>query len=92
MMVCRIVWEGFDPVPSPTGTGAAGAAGAAPTINKDVVGSPFDSVHLTPWPHRPHHYYAAGYNVINTDWNPLYLVHGGAGFAAGTKSLSHDIS
>ena len=42
----------------------------------------------TPWPHRPHHYYDAGYNVINTDWNPLYLVHGGPGFAAGPEALS----
>ena len=61
-----IVWQGFDPNPG----------SSAPTIDKTVVVSPFDSVHLAPWPHRPHHYYAAGYNIINTDWNPLYLVHG----------------
>ena len=31
----------------------------------------------------------AGYNLINTDWNPLYLVHSAnAGFAAGPEALS----
>jgi hypothetical protein len=59
-----IVWEGFDPNPGTT----------AEPIDKNVIVSPFDSVHLTPWPHRPHHYYDAGYNIVNTDWNPLYLV------------------
>ena len=51
-----VVWEGFDPAPEDD----------APPIDKTVVVSPFDSVHLTPWPHRPHHYYDAGYNIINT--------------------------
>ena len=33
--------------------------------------------------------YDAGYSIINTDWNPLYLVHSGnAGFAAGPEALS----
>eukprot|EP01045_Picozoa_sp_COSAG04_P020338 COSAG04_NODE_2072_length_4864_cov_2.753620_5_plen_112_part_00 len=72
-----VVWEGFDPTPSD-----------APPIDKTVVVSPFDSVHLTPWPHRPHHYYDAGYDIINTDWNPLYLVSGGSGFAAGPEALA----
>lgn len=51
-----IVWEGFDPAPGDT----------APVIDSDVIVSPFDSVHLKPWLHRPHHYYDAGYNIINT--------------------------
>ena len=46
-----IVWEGFDPVPGI----------AAGPIDKDVVVLPFDSMHLTPWPHRPNHCYDAGY-------------------------------
>jgi len=58
-----VVWEGFDPAPEDD----------APPIDKTVVVSPFDSVHLTPWPHRPHHYYDAGYNIINTV-RPLSLV------------------
>eukprot|EP00040_Diaphanoeca_grandis_P010571 m.54163 g.54163 ORF g.54163 m.54163 type:complete len:761 (+) comp21873_c0_seq2:37-2319(+) len=73
-----IVWEGFDPAPGDT---------AAP-IDKSVVVSPFDSIRLLSWPHRPHNYYDQGYNLINTDWNPLYLVHGGSGFAAGPEALA----
>lgn len=73
-----IVWEGFDPVPGTT----------ADNISLDVVVSPFDSVRLVPWHHRPHHYYDAGYNILNTDWNPLYLVHGGDGFAAGPEAIA----
>ena len=61
-----IVWEGFDPDP--------GSSAAA--IDTSVVVSPFNAIMLLPWPHRPHHYFAAGYSIINTDWNPLYLVHG----------------
>ena len=73
-----IVWEGFDPAPDD-----------APPVDKTVVVSPFDSVHLSPWLHRPHHYYDAGFSIINTDWNPLYLVSGGdPGFAAGVDVLS----
>jgi hypothetical protein len=73
-----IVWEGFDPNPGET----------AANISTDVVVSPFDAVHLTPWPHRPHHYYDAGYNILNTDWNPLYLVRGSVGFFAGPDALA----
>eukprot|EP00035_Acanthoeca_spectabilis_P008820 m.158923 g.158923 ORF g.158923 m.158923 type:complete len:699 (-) comp14513_c1_seq4:69-2165(-) len=73
-----IVWEGFDPNPGAT----------AEVINTDVVVSPFDSVRLLAWPHRPHHYYDAGHRILNTDWNPLYLVKGGNGFVAGPDALA----
>ena len=39
-----VVWGGFDPSP---GT-------SAPVIDKTVVVSPFDSIRLLPWAHRPH--------------------------------------
>ena len=45
-----IVWGGFDPAPTDVAA-----------VDKTVVVSPFDSVRWSPWPHRPHHYYAAGY-------------------------------
>ena len=45
--------------------------------------------HSLPWAHRPHHYYDAGYRLINTDWNPLYLVSStNPGFAAGPEALA----
>ena len=47
------------------------ATDAAPPVDKTVVVSLFDSVHETPWLHRPHHYYDAGYSLINTVRIPL---------------------
>eukprot|EP00038_Savillea_parva_P014519 m.11179 g.11179 ORF g.11179 m.11179 type:complete len:736 (-) comp2827_c0_seq1:45-2252(-) len=73
-----IVWEGFDPSPGNT----------AEVIDTSVVVSPFDAVRMIPWPHRPHHYYDAGYNILNTDWNPLYLVKGQNGFSASVDALA----
>jgi hypothetical protein len=75
-----IVWEGFDPAPE----------SSAPPIDTTIVVSPFDSIRMKAWPHRPHHYYDAGYSIINTDWNPLYLVHaaGSSGFSAGPEALA----
>ena len=58
-----IVWGGFDPMP---GT-------SAPAVDSTVVVSPFDVLRTLPWPHRPHHYFDAGYRIINTAWTPLYV-------------------
>eukprot|EP00039_Didymoeca_costata_P021357 m.344293 g.344293 ORF g.344293 m.344293 type:complete len:593 (-) comp24147_c0_seq1:129-1907(-) len=58
-----IVWGGFDPNPM----------GTAPVVDLDVIVSPFDVLRELPWPHRPHNYYDAGYSMLNTAWNPLYI-------------------
>jgi hypothetical protein len=58
-----IVWGGFDPNPG----------ASAPRIDSTVVVSPFDVLRTLPWAHRPHHYFDAGYRIINTAWTPLYV-------------------
>ena len=57
-----IVWEGFDPSP-------AAGSGVDP-IDKEVVVSPFDSVRLIEWPHRPHH---CEYKRYSPPFLPLFL-------------------